>query len=194
MNTTAARNGTREEIQRVALELFSERGYDAVSMREISERLGITKAALYYHFEGKADIVRSLLASYNEQLAALIAWAEGQPRTYDTRRELLKRWVELVRTDGADVIRFLGANQHVMREVKHDSSMRERFRTIFGLFVEADAPLRDQLRARIAGMSVHVAVMTSQDLGVSLDEVLDLTEEIALELLAQSTDRGKTVA
>ncbi len=53
--------GTRERILEVALELFTEQGYDATSLREIAERLGVTKAALYYHFPSKDAIARELL-------------------------------------------------------------------------------------------------------------------------------------
>ena len=45
------RSDTRARIQRVALELFAEQGYDKTSLREIAERLDVTKAALYYHFK-----------------------------------------------------------------------------------------------------------------------------------------------
>jgi AcrR family transcriptional regulator len=44
---------TRARIQQVALELFAEQGYDKTSLREIAERLDVTKAALYYHFKSK---------------------------------------------------------------------------------------------------------------------------------------------
>ena len=56
-----SRGDTRSRIQAVAVELFSEQGYDKTSLREIAERLGVTKAALYYHFKSKEDIVRSLV-------------------------------------------------------------------------------------------------------------------------------------
>src|SRR6516165_681020 len=75
------RGDTRARIQQVALELFAEQGYDATSLREIAERLGVTKAALYYHFKSKEDIVRSLVEDYFGQIDALIAWAKTQPRT-----------------------------------------------------------------------------------------------------------------
>ena len=55
-------------IQAVAVELFSERGYDKTSLREIADRLGVTKAALYYHFRSKEDIVRSLVNDYFGQV------------------------------------------------------------------------------------------------------------------------------
>lgn len=51
---------TRERILDVALELFSDQGYEKTSVREIAERLGITKPAIYYHFSGKDDILISL--------------------------------------------------------------------------------------------------------------------------------------
>ena len=75
------RGDTRERIQAVALELFAEQGYEKTSLREIAERLGVTKAALYYHFKSKEDIVRSFTEDYVHELDALIAWGRDQPLT-----------------------------------------------------------------------------------------------------------------
>ena len=44
----------------MALDLFTEKGFDGTSLREIAERLGVTKAALYYHFASKDDILMAL--------------------------------------------------------------------------------------------------------------------------------------
>jgi AcrR family transcriptional regulator len=51
---------TRDRILNVALELFTEKGFDGTSLREIAERLGVTKAAIYYHFASKDDILMAL--------------------------------------------------------------------------------------------------------------------------------------
>jgi AcrR family transcriptional regulator len=51
---------TREKILDVALELFTQNGYDKTSLRDIAERLGISKAALYYYFARKEDILLEL--------------------------------------------------------------------------------------------------------------------------------------
>src|ERR1700761_3598526 len=51
---------TRERILDVAQELFTRDGYDKTSLRDIAERLGVTKAALYYYFERKEDILLEL--------------------------------------------------------------------------------------------------------------------------------------
>ncbi len=55
---------TRERILEVALELFTHQGYDKTSLREIAEPLGCTKAALYYHFESKDEILSALVGEY----------------------------------------------------------------------------------------------------------------------------------
>ena len=69
------RRDTRARVQTVALELFAEQGYEKTSLREIAERLGVTKAALYYHFKSKEDIVRSFTEDYRAELDEVI----GEP-------------------------------------------------------------------------------------------------------------------
>lgn len=62
-STEGGRGGpdrTRQRILWIALDLFSSQGYDKTSMREIAERMGFSKAALYYHFAGKEDILVAL--------------------------------------------------------------------------------------------------------------------------------------
>lgn len=51
---------TRERILDVALELFNTAGYEGTSLREIAERMHFSKAALYYHFASKDDILLAL--------------------------------------------------------------------------------------------------------------------------------------
>ncbi len=51
---------TRERILDVAQELFIRQGYDKTSLRDIADRLQVTKAALYYYFERKDDILVEL--------------------------------------------------------------------------------------------------------------------------------------
>jgi AcrR family transcriptional regulator len=58
--TEATESNTREKILDIALELFSTQGYDKTSLREIAERLGFSKAAIYYHFASKEDILLAL--------------------------------------------------------------------------------------------------------------------------------------
>src|SRR5690349_8405753 len=107
---------TRSRIQEVALELFTEQGYEATSLREIAERLGVTKAALYYHFKTKDDIVGSLIEDRIAAMDELVAWARDQPRTPQTRAEFVRRYAEQLREGRYhDAMRFFERNQTALR-------------------------------------------------------------------------------
>ena len=62
----AERLSTRQRILDAATDLFIEKGYEGTSLREIAERVGVTKAALYYHFASKAEMVAALLAPFED--------------------------------------------------------------------------------------------------------------------------------
>ncbi|MFC7387442.1 TetR family transcriptional regulator [Sphaerisporangium rhizosphaerae] len=53
---------TRRRILSIAQELFAEQGYAGTSIADIAGRLGTSKAALYYHFASKAEIIEALMA------------------------------------------------------------------------------------------------------------------------------------
>src|SRR5438270_6101986 len=60
--------GTRTRILDIARDLIAAQGYSSTSIAQIAERLGTSKAALYYHFKSKEEILDALLT---EPLAAL---------------------------------------------------------------------------------------------------------------------------
>ena len=58
---------TRERILRTALKLFAQKGYEAVSVSDIAGALGLTKGALYRHFESKRAIFDGILRRMEQQ-------------------------------------------------------------------------------------------------------------------------------
>ena len=64
------RGNTKQEILEASLELFSVQGFEATSISQIAEAVGIRKASLYSHFESKQAIldalVKNVLAQYEE--------------------------------------------------------------------------------------------------------------------------------
>jgi AcrR family transcriptional regulator len=52
---------TKEMIEQAALDMFSKRGYHAVSIRDIGKAVGIKESSIYYHFKNKQAIMDSLL-------------------------------------------------------------------------------------------------------------------------------------
>lgn len=68
----AAKEGSdaKRRLLESALDLFSDKGYDATSIREIIEGAGVTRPVLYYYFQNKEDLFRRLvLTHFNEVIA-----------------------------------------------------------------------------------------------------------------------------
>lgn len=61
-------SNTKENIMKVSLRLFSEKGFDAVSVSMIAGELGITKGALYRHYKSKRDILTAFLPGWREAM------------------------------------------------------------------------------------------------------------------------------
>jgi AcrR family transcriptional regulator len=156
------RGDTRARIQQVALELFAEQGYERTSLREIAERLGVTKAALYYHFKSKEDIVRSFTEDYFGRLDALIEWGREQPPGTRTAQELLDRYITIVMESG-EVFRFLERNQatiHGTEDGKHRfTQFRPRLAALMEIITGPDAPPRSRIRAAAAIFAVSTSCM-----------------------------------
>lgn len=156
------RGDTRARIQQVALELFAEQGYERTSLREIAERLGVTKAALYYHFKSKEDIVRSFTEDHFGRLDALIAWGRDQPRTPGTGHEILDRYITIL-LDGSEVFLFLERNQASLGNSDGGKHRFEQFRPRLNALVEIitgpGAPPRSRIRAAAAIFAVSASSM-----------------------------------
>ena len=63
---------TRQQILETAQRLFLDRGYDATSLQMIADEMGLTKAAVYYHFRAKSDILHATIKPGVERLKALL--------------------------------------------------------------------------------------------------------------------------
>jgi AcrR family transcriptional regulator len=70
---------TKERIFDVAIDLFAQKGFDAVSLREIAEAAGIRKATLYYYFTTKDEILEQIFEFFlGEWRHSLVGkWSEG---------------------------------------------------------------------------------------------------------------------
>ena len=90
-----AYSGTKQSIFDVCVRLFSEKGYDAVSMNEIGAAVGVTDSAIYNHFESKEAILNAILSTFRRKLSGYIL-KKGQVDRYieiNTPRQLLERCV-----------------------------------------------------------------------------------------------------
>ena len=178
---------TRVKIRSVALNLFSEQGYEKTSLREIAERLGVTKAALYYHFKSKEDIVVSLFDDLVSEIDELVTWVRTQPPAPETRRELLRRYTEVMRNNGRQLMRCLQENQPAFRDLKPGAAMRDRFRTLGALMAGPDAAAAEKFRARLALFAINSSEFMMDDLDLAPDDRQELAYQVALDLIADQT-------
>jgi len=148
--------------------MFTEHGYEATSLREIAEALGVTKAALYYHFKSKEDIVRSLVEDYFGRIDALVAWGETEPPGPGRRAEILRRYVAIVQ-EGEAAFRMLHQNQAAIKSLSGSKNtgqlFRERMGPLIGLLTGPDPGLEDRLRAAMAlgGISMGWMVFSEEE-------------------------------
>lgn len=139
----------RERILDVALDLFIANGYDGTSLREIAEQLGVTKAALYYHFESKDDILMALhMRLHALGRSALTQLADGGKVTAAKWRSLLdallaemlnQRKIFLLHERNQAAFEKLHREEH---EAEHED-IQDLFRKVLG---DRSISLRDRVK------------------------------------------------
>ena len=139
---------TRERILDVALDLFVAQGYDGTSLRQIAEQLGVTKAALYYHFESKEEILRALhmrlhefgknaLDSVGDNPMTLEIWGRLLDQIVD--QMLVQRKLFLMHERNQAVLEKLHREDH---DAEHED-IQNQFRRVLG---DERVPVRDRVR------------------------------------------------
>ncbi len=132
MKTSAKERSSQElheQILAQAKKLFVERGYKGLSMREIAEAAGLSKAGLYYHFKDKEDLFLAILLESIAALGKLTAKARAYPGTSKTK---IRYFLELIAAEGKeqrgimrlaenDAVHLSPEAQHKMRELYHAS-------------------------------------------------------------------------
>ena len=97
----------RESLLRVAVEVFNERGYDGTSMDDLARRLGITKAAIYYHVASKEELLRLAVDRALDGLFAVVAEVEAADGRAIERLERLVRGSVAVLVDRLPFVTLL---------------------------------------------------------------------------------------
>ncbi|MFE9029304.1 TetR/AcrR family transcriptional regulator [Streptomyces iakyrus] len=179
------RGDTRRRIQDVALGLFAEQGYEKTSLREIAERLEVTKAALYYHFKTKEEILVSIFEDLTQPIEDLIEWGRQQPHTLATKQEIVRRYAAAL-AEAAPLFRFMHENQATVRDLRIGESFKARIHNLRDIIVDPDAALVDQVRYASAIFTLHAGMFLLQDMGDDPEEKNKAVLEVATDLVAQA--------
>lgn len=93
----------KEEIIRIAARLFKEKGYSAVTMRDLAKAMGIKAASLYNHINSKQDILTEIIISLAEEFTeGMMLIKRSNARSLDKLRQIISLHVRIagMNTDG----------------------------------------------------------------------------------------------
>lgn len=180
---------TRQAILENAAELFSTKGFAGTSMSDLAENLGLSKAAIYHHFESKESILQNLLESINEDLESLIDELEKLPPSKSSTREILRMFSEFVfshRKVARLVLSEMPAEMKAQGSQSHECISR-----LQQLLAGKKATVEKKIRARVAiGIIAAGIVPPTQGKLSSEDDVnLELLVNIASDALGITQDK-----
>jgi len=185
--------GTRSQVLATALELFTTQGYEGTSLRQIAERLGMTKAAVYYHFPAKEHLVLELTRPFIDGMAELLSRARDDRRPKDPHR----RRVDLL--DG--YLELLLAQHHVVNLLARDPGTQlhpdigQRARVLFSALetelVGTDAGDDDRVRVSCALAALTAVVNMPVGLAASSRQVVLDAATAALDSAPPTARRAR---
>lgn len=128
-------SGTRERILLAAERLFSERGIDAVSLREITAAAGANSAAAHYHFGSKEAVLQELFAlrarpiaeRREELLGKLELDKSGRPALEDVLVAFLRPGLEALGTPDGMAFSMMRARMAFEREEVRREALSKAF-------------------------------------------------------------------
>ncbi len=125
----------RKRIYEEAFRLMAEKGIDGVSMREIAEKVQVTKPVLYYYFKNKEDlclaIIRERARQFNKFLEGVLAQEITAPRLLE---EVFGRHVDFFQKDPDNskfIARTIAYALSNPDKFKYKGKPTERLRDVF---------------------------------------------------------------
>jgi AcrR family transcriptional regulator len=178
---------TRGRILDVALDLFIEKGYDKTSLREIAEPLGFTKAALYYHFPSKQDILLALHYRLHDLFQASVGelgGIEADPKQWPAVFDYLIGEMMVNRK----LFLMHERNQAAFEELHREGHRRdhEDLEALFRQIVShPDLSLRDKVRFTCAQGVLIGGLLSSGSAftNVPTDELIALLKDVVHDVL-----------
>ncbi|WP_327143163.1 TetR/AcrR family transcriptional regulator [Nocardia sp. NBC_01327] len=87
--TVVAGRSTKDAIRDAAIQLFTSKGFEQSSLREVADAVGITKASLYYHYASKVDLLVAIIEPMFDDLRSTVESLDDIPHSPQTVRAVL---------------------------------------------------------------------------------------------------------
>jgi AcrR family transcriptional regulator len=181
--------GTKQDIARAALELFLLKGYETTSLNDIADEVGLTKPAIYHHYESKDALFHEVLTLFFDGMKE---WSAARLRPCTTLEDLMRTMLTSIGRfrDVADILLekdtagtpysftelFLTASRRdpdVRRRIEQGFADTRRLISERICAAQENGEIRSDIDSEIAALELHAVIE-----GVSLLSQMDHTIDI----------------
>ncbi|GAA2747722.1 TetR/AcrR family transcriptional regulator [Terrabacter aerolatus] len=152
----APRGHGRRRVIDAAVELFAEHGVTGTSLQMIADHLGVTKAAVYYQFHAKEDIVLAVLEEALVDLRAFVETAEAEPSPDEAAMVALRGLVDLM-IGHRKVVAALMRDPEVERIMATHDDLNSLVGRLTALLLGPAPDLRRRIAVSVVGAGVAQA-------------------------------------
>ncbi|NTV72433.1 MAG: TetR/AcrR family transcriptional regulator [Azonexaceae bacterium] len=162
---TILKRKTREEILELSAPLFARHGYDGVSMRDVAVAVGLTQAALYYHFADKDQLyIDAVACKFQEREGALKAILASDGTPWERLERFVAGLVRMMATD-KDFLRLLQWVLLDSDEARQSNLANHVFRNMFVTVHDLARELAPHQDAHLLAMSIFGLVIFQYQTG-----------------------------
>ncbi|HSU74858.1 MAG TPA: helix-turn-helix domain-containing protein [Terrabacter sp.] len=149
----APRGHGRRRVIDAAVELFAEHGVRGTSLQMIADHLGVTKAAVYYQFHAKEDIVLAVLEEALEEMGAFVTAAESESSPDAAATAALRGLVDLM-VGHRKAVAALMRDPEVERIMAAHAHLESLVRRLTTLLLGPSPDLRRRIAVSVVGAGV----------------------------------------
>lgn len=143
----------RDRVLAVAVAVFNEQGYDATSVASLADRLGVSKAALYHHFDSKEELLAVALERALGGLEAVLTTPDATGGPASERLGAVLRGAVRVLVDELPYVTLLlrvRGNSDVERAALDRRRAFDLRVTALVRAAQSEGAVRDDIDARVA--------------------------------------------
>lgn len=201
--TKAGAEATRDELLCAAERVFLERGVARATLEQIAADAGVTRGALYWHFQNKADLFTAMLGRVQIPMVELLERLPKEPeeRPFEALRHLCERSLRNLTTDPQHQRVYTILQHRCERVSEVEACLRPHTETLTRILLSVegyfDRPanrdaLHPDLTPRLAARTVHVFMQGLYHDWLGDPDAFDLAADSGplLDALFRSLRRG----
>lgn len=170
---------SRQRFIDVAVRLFTQRSFAGTSLQMIADEVGVTKAAVYYHFRTREDLLNAVVEPLLAQLRILVDEAEAQRSTHARAESMLSGYVGLAVRNSA-LISLLAADPGVIEMLRAEQDL--------GSLIDRQIKLLADVDPGPAGM-VKAALVLAGIAGAAGPALVELDDDVRRQHLIEAGRR-----